>query len=405
MYTDGANTWEGRAFVYHGSSTGLVSIPNNTPNDAGFSDAYGTSVACAGDVNGDGYSDLVVGAPYYDDGVFTQEGGAFVYLGNNGGGLRNNLRLYNQDLVTPIQQLNVTEPNLFGTGLFTKSPLGRVKGKLVWEVKKQGVPFSGSPITNSTAFLDKQSSFTDLGIAGIELKSNVQKVGSRNNKVRTRVEYDKATAITGQVYGPWRYPAGYTMGAYGMNSVPLPITLISFNGQFINAADVQLKWITSNEINMQTFIVERSTDGINFTEAGELAAKGVGSSRADYSFMDKNVQHELLYYRLQLKEISGDLSYTKTITLSRSKIVRSFIAPNPVMAGADAGLNIHASANNISVAISIYNMQGQLVLNVNRILQNGRNQVLLSTKDLARGMYVVSLSGDGAKESYRLVIQ
>ncbi len=405
MYTDGANTWEGRAFVYHGSSTGLVSIPNNTPNDAGFSDAYGTSVACAGDVNGDGYSDLVVGAPYYDDGVFTQEGGAFVYLGNNGGGLRNNLRLYNQDLVTPIQQLNVTEPNLFGTGLFTKSPLGRVKGKLVWEVKKQGVPFSGNPITTSTAFLDKQSSFSDLGIAGVELKSNVQKVGSRNNKVRTRVEYDKATAITGQVYGPWRYPAGYTMGAYGMNSVPLPITLISFNGQFINAADVQLKWITSNEINMQTFIVERSTDGINFTEAGELAAKGVGSSRADYSFMDKNVQHELLYYRLKLKEISGDLSYTKTITLSRSKIVRSFIAPNPVMAGVDAVLNIHASANSNSVAITMYNMQGQLVLSANRILQSGRNQVLLSTTNLASGMYVVNVSGNGTRESYRLIVQ
>ncbi len=405
LYDDGANADEGRAYVYYGSSTGLSANPDNTLDDSDQANSdFGFSVACAGDVNGDGYSDVIIGAYSYDDGANTNEGRCLVYYGNNGGGLRNNLRLYNQDLTTPIQQINVTQPNLFGAGLFAKSPLGRVKGKLVWEVKSQGIPFSGNPITNSAAYLDKQTSFTNLGIAGVELKSNVQKVGSRNNKIRTRVEYDKVTAITGQVYGPWRYPAGYTMGAYGMNSVPLPITLISLNGQFINADDVQLNWITTNEINMRAFIVERSTDGINFTEAGELTAKGIGSSRADYLFLDKNVQHELLYYRLKLKEINGALSYTKTITLRRSKIVRSFIAPNPVMAGADALLNIHSSAKNCSVAIRIYNLQGQLVLTVNKILQRGLNQVRLSTKGMVKGIYLVNVLGEGVKESYKLGI-
>ena len=45
---------------------------------------FGTSVAGAGDVNGDGYADVIVGAPQYDAPTFN-EGAAFVFLGGAGG--------------------------------------------------------------------------------------------------------------------------------------------------------------------------------------------------------------------------------------------------------------------------------------------------------------------------------
>ena len=41
-------------------------------------------MATAGDVNGDGYADVIVGAPNYDNGQ-TDEGRAFVYLGSAAG--------------------------------------------------------------------------------------------------------------------------------------------------------------------------------------------------------------------------------------------------------------------------------------------------------------------------------
>ena len=41
----------------------------------------GLSVAAAGDVNGDGYADVIVGAPYYYDAGRDRRGRAFVFLG------------------------------------------------------------------------------------------------------------------------------------------------------------------------------------------------------------------------------------------------------------------------------------------------------------------------------------
>ncbi|MBK6381108.1 MAG: FG-GAP repeat protein [Chitinophagaceae bacterium] len=83
-YTDGANGGEGRAFVYYGSNIGLSISPNSTPDDANQAGAaFGISVASAGDVNGDGYSDVIIGAVGYNSGI--DEGWAFVYYGSASG--------------------------------------------------------------------------------------------------------------------------------------------------------------------------------------------------------------------------------------------------------------------------------------------------------------------------------
>jgi len=81
---DNGQTDEGRAYVYLGSAAGLAVTAAWTA-ESDQADAYfGYSVGTAGDVNGDGYADVMVGAYYYDNGQ-TNEGRAYVYLGSAAG--------------------------------------------------------------------------------------------------------------------------------------------------------------------------------------------------------------------------------------------------------------------------------------------------------------------------------
>jgi len=74
----------GGAFVYHGSASGLAATPSWIGQDGGDGSQYGISGSTAGDVNGDGYDDVIVGCWGYTDGEHL-EGAAFVYHGGPSG--------------------------------------------------------------------------------------------------------------------------------------------------------------------------------------------------------------------------------------------------------------------------------------------------------------------------------
>ena len=83
----GSGADRGEAYVYLGSSSG----PETTPAWTGSGDddlaLFGWSVATAGDVNGDGYSDMIVAAPGHNAGAGpgATRGRAYVYFGSPSG--------------------------------------------------------------------------------------------------------------------------------------------------------------------------------------------------------------------------------------------------------------------------------------------------------------------------------
>ena len=76
----------GKAYLYLGSSSGLGSSPEWTAESDIGKAYFGHAVSSAGDVDGDGLSDVVVGARHYANGE-EDEGRAFLYLGSSSSGL------------------------------------------------------------------------------------------------------------------------------------------------------------------------------------------------------------------------------------------------------------------------------------------------------------------------------
>jgi hypothetical protein len=75
----------GAAYIHHGASSGVSSSASRTLTGGAAGDLFGYSVFRAGDVNGDGYDDVIVGAPYFDSAALSNSGAAYVYHGSASG--------------------------------------------------------------------------------------------------------------------------------------------------------------------------------------------------------------------------------------------------------------------------------------------------------------------------------
>jgi Secretion system C-terminal sorting domain/FG-GAP repeat len=339
-------------------------------------------------VNGDGYSDIIVGADQFDD-VNSFEGRAYLYTGNDSiKNQRNNLRLYNSDLITPINSSNFPIGN-FGAGLFARSFLGRDKGKMVWETRLNYAAYSGTPITNSTSVTAQQSTYTSLGLTGVELKNLVAKIPGIYNKVRARVKYSPATAITGQLYGPWCNLANIINGS---SSGVIPLKLIAFNAAWQQKGKTaKLDFVTENESAMCCFDIEKSSDGFNFSTIGTIAATNTSRTVA-YSFVDAAATAHNQYYRLKIKSTDGQIEYSNIQLLKNDKATEILVFPNPTTDVLQLQLNkVYDNMN-----VQIINSAGQLVKRFNMAATN--QTITIPVQNLAAGKYWLHLQGGGERQ-------
>lgn len=78
--SDAGGTDAGQAYIYFGN-TNMDDIADITLTGEATSDHFGNSVASAGDINGDGHNDIIAGA-YHNDANGTDAGRTYIYFGD-----------------------------------------------------------------------------------------------------------------------------------------------------------------------------------------------------------------------------------------------------------------------------------------------------------------------------------
>ena len=200
---DGTAIDSGRVYVYLGAGPGLLSSAAWTGDGGQLSTSYGTGAACAGDVNGDGFSDLVVGASGWENGA-TDEGRALLYLGNGGDntglGLPQLAQARQPGTSTPIAAgLVSSSTNSFDVRLGkARSMWGPSRARLQIEVKPLGQAFDG--IGRTTAGTE-----TNTGLVGVTLQQTVSGLTTgAGYHWRARTLFSPAQGVK-QGWGHWYY--------------------------------------------------------------------------------------------------------------------------------------------------------------------------------------------------------
>ncbi len=200
---------------------------------------------------------------------------------------------------------------------------------------------------------------------------------------------------------------GGATSLYKINqAVALPVTLLTFTASK-QTESVLLNWITTNEINTHHFVVERSIDGIHFSEIGTLTALGSSTSKHTYQLNDLSAMQagsSILYYRLQTVNKDGSHSYSGILTVQLQNGVFTFtLSPNPV----HNQLTVSFSTGNITrAALRISDANGkQIYQQVYSSSAQSSIQQNISVAKLVSGTYFIQLITDKETKTLKFIKQ
>ncbi len=185
------------------------------------------------------------------------------------------------------------------------------------------------------------------------------------------------------------------------NGKALPVQLLSFTAAQTEAANT-LQWTTSNETNSSYFVIERSTNGSQFTAIGTVTAKGNSSTSTAYSFADNSPLSGTTYYRLRIINTDGTFSYSETRYLERILRFTAAIYPNPVRDKVNIRFTSPASRQ---VTLTITNTAGKRLLTKSFTLSEGTSIQSLPFASAASGVYYVSCISASATITVKFIKQ
>lgn len=191
---------------------------------------------------------------------------------------------------------------------------------------------------------------------------------------------------------------GATVSLTPTNTLPVKFASISaINTNGIN----KITWTSESEVNTQNYVIERSADGINFTQVGMLAANG----STKYVWMDNAPLNGKAFYRVKGIDKAGTANYSAIVKTGASlKAQELTIAPNPVRNGQ---LNLQmANFSKGQYTVNIYNNASQKVFTKTLANDGGTtSQLVQLPATLKNGVYNLQLLGDAVKMTKRLVVE
>ncbi|MBP7822115.1 MAG: hypothetical protein KA010_04280 [Saprospiraceae bacterium] len=162
------------------------------------------------------------------------------------------------------------------------------------------------------------------------------------------------------------------------------------NGETFQIGNL-LEWGTATELNSLMFVVERSLDGIDFSNIGVIEAAGSSSRLKNYTFLDVESKDVQTYYRLKQVDIDGTTSYSATVIV-KNDYPNNFIivSMTQTTTNNDFSITLDASVQE-EMTYSVVSYKGEKMYENKQKLVNGMNDITVKLEDYKEGIYRINL--------------
>lgn len=172
-----------------------------------------------------------------------------------------------------------------------------------------------------------------------------------------------------------------SFGNFGISNgtTVLPLQLISFTAAMKSDA-VLLNWLTTNEVDMRSFEVERADMANTFTSLVAIPAKNISGINC-YSFVDNNAGSGNIYYRLKMTNIDGSFGYSEISVVNQHKMGLLSAFPNPAI----NKIMVTYPAASANASLQIISLEGKVAATYLVDINATNSSINVST--LASGTY------------------
>lgn len=176
----------------------------------------------------------------------------------------------------------------------------------------------------------------------------------------------------------------------------LPVAWESFSIQETNSS-VLIQWATRRELNVRSFIVEKSRDGVSWTELATLLPGQSAGTLKSYSFSDNEPYPATSFYRIKQVDFDNKITYSSIKVLSRNSLTGIKVFPNPFVQ--QISLDIPKVSESTTVYIKLANVNGAVLKTMTNKIPGGAGSsfTLQGLQSLSRGMYYLSVENEQGK--------
>lgn len=153
-----------------------------------------------------------------------------------------------------------------------------------------------------------------------------------------------------------------------------------------------LTWSTSFESETAVFIIEKSEDGVQFEEVGNVSAAGDSDELSKYNFLDIMAKSPRTFYRLKQVDRDASFSYTDIAMVNRKFENNFMVARMSAVATQGAFSLTLDSFEDGEMTYHLKSIRGEEILTDKMLIVNGLNDLEVDLTDQRAGMYKLSLT-------------